>query len=106
MLRRDGFFVIWVPFMHPFHGDDIYRYSPLGLQRLLQDFVILRFESPLWVFTVIGMAVIEFLKRLRLGLLERPVRSLCARLDRLFTKRASQPLSFAAAYRVVAKKKE
>lgn len=26
---------ISVPWMHPFHGDDLWRYSPLGLRRLL-----------------------------------------------------------------------
>ncbi|MDI6631230.1 MAG: class I SAM-dependent methyltransferase, partial [Thermoanaerobacteraceae bacterium] len=35
VLKDGGYFVIWVPFMHPFHGDDFYRYTPLGLQHLL-----------------------------------------------------------------------
>lgn len=104
VLKPGGRFVIWVPFMHPFHGDDTYRYSPLALQHLLQDFTIMRFESPLWAFTVVGMAVTELFKRVRLGGLERPVRNACAWLDGLFTKRASRPLSFAAAYRLVAEK--
>jgi SAM-dependent methyltransferase len=30
VLNVGGQFIIWVPFMHPFHGDDFYRYSPLG----------------------------------------------------------------------------
>lgn len=104
VLKPGGLFIIWVPFMHPFHGDDTYRYTPLGLQHLLRDFTIMRFESPLWVFTVVGMAIISFLKILRLGIFERPIRKLCAWADRLFMKRATRPMSFAAAYRVVAKK--
>src|SRR5712692_5499763 len=61
VLKEGGRFIIWVPFMYPFHGDDFYRYSPLGLRHLLRDFELLSFESPLWVFTVIGLAVIEVL---------------------------------------------
>lgn len=30
VLKTDGQFIIWVQFMHPFHGDDYYRYSPSG----------------------------------------------------------------------------
>jgi len=104
VLKPRGLFVIWVPFLHPFHGDDTYRYSPLGLQYILRDFAIIRFESPLWAFTVVGMAVISLLKQLRLGVLERSVRSICAWMDSLFMKRATRPMSFAAAYRVVAVK--
>lgn len=104
VLKPGDYFVIWVPFMHGFHGDDLYRYTPLGLTHLLQDFLILRFESPLWVFTMIGLLIVAALKRLRLGLMERPIRNLCAWLDRLFTKRMQKPSSLAVAYRIVAKK--
>src|SRR5207249_218504 len=38
VLKTGGQFVIWVPWMHPFHEDDFYRYSPLGLRSLLKDF--------------------------------------------------------------------
>lgn len=104
VLKEGGQFIIWVPFMHPFHGDDFYRYSPLGLRHLLKDFELIAFESPLWVFTVLGFAVIECLKRIRLGFLEPPIRQLCGSLDRLFgnQKRAA---SFANAYRIVARKR-
>jgi len=66
VLKPGGLFIIWVPWMHPFHGDDFYRYSPLGLQHLLREFDIILFDSPLWVFTVVGSAVTEATKRLRL----------------------------------------
>jgi SAM-dependent methyltransferase len=104
VLNVGGKFIIWVPFMHPFHGDDFYRYSPLGLQHLLRDFDLVRFESPLWVFTVVGLAVIEALKRVHLGLAERPIKQVCSGLDRLFARRQKRPASFAAAYRIVAAK--
>jgi SAM-dependent methyltransferase len=108
LLKDDGRFIIWVPFMHPFHGDDFYRYSPLGLQHLLSDFDIVLFESPLQVFTVVGMAGIEMLKRLHLGFVEQPLEQICGALDHIliwFQKR-QRPASFAAAYRIVAYKRK
>jgi len=102
--KGGGQFIIWVPFMHPFHVDDFYRYSPLGLRHLLRDFEIVSFESPLWVFTVVGLAAVEALRRLHLGFLEHPVRRCCGHLDRLFMDQRKGPASFAAAYRLVARK--
>jgi len=107
LLKDDGRFIIWVPFMHPFHGDDFYRYSPLGIRKLLCDFEIILFESPLWIFTVCGLAGIEVLKRLHLGFAEQPIKRLCGSLDQLFMRYQKQnhPASFAAAYRIVACKR-
>jgi len=65
---------------------------------------LVTFESSLWVFTVVGLAVIEALKRVHLGLAERPIKQVCSGLDRLFARRQKRPASFAAAYRIVAAK--
>ena len=105
VLKQEGRFIIWVPFMHPFHGDDFYRYSPIGLEHLLQDFDLIAFDSPLWIFTVVGLAVVEGLKRVRLGFTEQPIKQLCGSLDRLFMQRHKRPSSFAAAYRIIACKR-
>jgi SAM-dependent methyltransferase len=102
VLKVGGRLIIWVPFMHPFHGDDFHRYSPLGLQHLLGDFELLAFESPLWVFTVVGFAAIEACKRVHLGFLERPIKRICTALGRRWTQRQPHPASFAAAYGIVA----
>ena len=104
VLKKNGRFVILVPFMHPFHGGDLYRYSPAGLRHLLGEFDLVKLDTPLWIFTVFGFAATEALKRLHLGFVGRPVRRLCGFLDRLLTARRVQPLSFAAAYMVVARK--
>jgi SAM-dependent methyltransferase len=106
VLKTGGQFVIWVPWMHPFHEDDFYRYSPLGLRSLLKDFDLVAFESPLWVFTVVGMAVEEALKRIHLGLIAQRIRPLCGLIDRVFTRRQKHPASFASAYRIVARKRD
>jgi len=105
VLKAGGQFILWVPFMHPFHQDDFYRYSPLGLEYLLADFEIILFESPLWVFTVVGVALIEALKRAHLGFMERPIKQSSEWLDRRFTRHQKRPASFAAAYRLVAAKR-
>ncbi len=57
ILKPEGLFVIWVPFIHPFHGDDVYRYTHLGIGYLLRDFVIVRLESPFWVFSLLALLV-------------------------------------------------
>ena len=105
VLRDGGEFIIWVPFMHPFHGNDLYRYSPLGLRHLLRDFELLAFDSPLWVFTVVGHAAVEALKRLHLSFVEQPFERCCGLLDRLLMRSQRRPASFAAAYRIVACKR-
>jgi SAM-dependent methyltransferase len=104
VLKVGGQFIILVPFMHPFHGNDFYRYSPLGLEHLLRDFELVAFESPLWVFTVVGLALIEALKRVYLGCAERLIKQLCKWLDHLSTRNQRRPASYAAGYLVVARK--
>ena len=106
VLKVDGQFIIWVPFMHPFHGDDFYRYSPLGLRHLLRDFELVAFESPLWVFSLLGLAMIETLKRAHLGFAEQMIKRMCHSLDHLFTRDQKRPASFAVAYRIVASKQD
>ena len=104
VLKPGGLLIIFVPWMHPFHNDDYYRYSPLGLKHLLGDFEIILFDNPLWVFTVMGTALIEAIKRLRLGFIEKPIKQGCYWLDRRFTQYQKRPASFAAAYRLVMQK--
>ena len=104
ILKPKGLFIVWVPFMHPFHGDDTYRYTPLGLRNLFKDFTILYFDSPLWIFTVLGTALVGLLNRMKMGWMGPFVRRVCAWIDFRFTKRSKRPLSFAAAYRLVLQK--
>ena len=85
-----------------FSGDDFYRYTPLAFERLLAGFRVVRFNTPFWVFSVIGLAVTEMAKRTGLGLLERPIHELAWRLDRLLQPSRQRPRSFAAAYLIVA----
>jgi SAM-dependent methyltransferase len=102
VLQDGGKFIIWVPFLHPFHGNDIYRYTPKGLRHLLSDYEIILFDSPLWVFSIFGIAGVEFLKRIHLGFAKCLIERLTGFLDYHFMRRRKQPASFAAAYRIVA----
>jgi SAM-dependent methyltransferase len=104
VLKQGGKVIIWVPFMHPFHGNDFYRYTPLGLKHLLREFEIVSFDSPLRVFSVIGLALVEVLRRMGLGFAERPIKRLCRLFDFFFAGNRSHPASFAAGYRIVAHK--
>jgi SAM-dependent methyltransferase len=101
----DGRFVIWVPFLHPFHGDDFYRYTPLGLRHLLEGegFEIESIEAPLWAASVMAQILIAPLQRAGLGGLEGPLERAGAWLDARLARFQSRDMSFAAAYLVVAR---
>src|SRR4051794_21520287 len=75
VLRPDGQLVAWVPFLHPFHGDDFYRYTPVGLQFLFAQagLQIEEIEAPLRLFSVLAQVLVAALQRVRLGRLERLV---------------------------------
>ncbi len=104
VLGGSGTLVIWVPFMYPFHGEDYYRYTPLAIKKLLQGFRIIRFDTPLWVFSVVGLVATEIFNRVGMSFLARHVRDLAWWLDRLVQPRRVKPRSFAGAYLIVAVK--
>jgi SAM-dependent methyltransferase len=104
VLRPGGRFVIWVPFLHPYHGDDFYRYTHLGLRRLLSAFEDVAIDSPRSLFTLAGLVLAQSLKRVGLGVVEQPIKRLCAVLDEALDRCRSAPASYAVAYRVVAAK--
>lgn len=102
VLMDDGRMVVWVPFLHPFHGDDFFRFTPLGLQHLARDagFLIDRLEAPLGIFSIVAQMIVLFLKKLRLGALEGRVERVAESLDRAMRRPAGASLGYAAAYRM------
>jgi SAM-dependent methyltransferase len=104
VLGSQGRLVIWVPFLHPFHGDDLWRYTPLGLEVLLggAGFRIASLESPEWVASVTAQMLAELLRRAGLGVLEDPMKRAAAWIDRRLARFQGANLSFARAYLVVA----
>jgi SAM-dependent methyltransferase len=104
VLSTDGRFVIAVPFMHPFHGNDYWRYTPLGLEALLGDagFRIVSLEAPEWILSVIALAVTEILKRVGLRRLGLALRDAARRLDQRLVRFQGTSRSFAQQYVVVA----
>ncbi len=105
VMEPDGRFVIWVPFLHPFHGDDFWRYTPLGLRTLLEDggFSIESIQAPLWVASVVAQAFLVPLAKLGMGGLERPLERGAAWIDARLARFQGPDMSFAAAYLVVAR---
>lgn len=104
VLRPGGRLIILVPFLHPFHGDDLHRFTPLALRRLLHGFAIERFDTPLWIFSLAGVGAAGLLQRFGLPRLGASVRTLGRWLDRVALRGRREPAGFAAAYRIVARK--
>lgn len=105
VLAPEGQLVVWVPFMHPFHGDDFFRFTPLGLQTLLTDagFELHSIENPLWAASVVIQGVVSLTHRFGLQRLEPSLERAAAWLDVRLGSRRRQAAAFAAAYLVVAK---
>ena len=104
VLDPNGLLVIWVPFMHPFHGDDLWRFSPLGLEKVLGDsgFTIASLEAPLGAASVVAQIVAEVFRRIGLRSAEHPLESLGAWIDRTLSKTMGAGKAFAEAFLVVA----
>jgi SAM-dependent methyltransferase len=104
VLRDTGTLVILVPFLHPFHGDDLYRYTPLGLRFLLEGagFRVASIRAPLGFASLVAQAVVTLLRRIGLGLVERPLERAAASFDGALSGGGRRGLAFAAAYLVVA----
>jgi len=103
VLANDAPMVIWVPFLHPFHGDDYYRYTPLGLERLLGDhgFSIRSIEAPLGAASVVGQILVEAARRIGLGRLEGAIERSAEAVDRS-VNRGGRRMGFATHFLVVA----
>jgi SAM-dependent methyltransferase len=105
VLTDGGSFVIWVPFLHPFHGTDYYRYTPLGLRLLLDrgGFTVQAIRAPLWVFSVLAQAVVAVLSRVGMAGVEHALERGAAWLDGRSARFRRPEASFAAAYLVLAR---
>ena len=105
VIRDDGTFVIWVPFLHPFHGDDLWRFTPLGLRKVLGEagFRVESLEAPLGAASVGAQILAEALRRVGLARAERPIERAGAWIDRRITSRlGGDGLAFAEAFLIVA----
>jgi SAM-dependent methyltransferase len=105
VLRSDGQMVIWVPFLRPFHRNDYYRYTPLGLQHLLSTAGLRQesLEAPLGAVTVLATLLLVVLRRFRLGRFQPDLYRAAEWLDRRL-RRIQGKGAFAAYYLVVARK--
>ncbi|MDR7495804.1 MAG: hypothetical protein QN174_02425, partial [Armatimonadota bacterium] len=87
--------------MHPFHGDDYFRFTPLGLRLLFArtGLEVVRLEAPLWAFSVMAQGLVAVVQRLGFGRLERPIEATAGWLDRRL-RSPQRGAAFAAAYLV------
>jgi SAM-dependent methyltransferase len=108
LLAPDGRLVVWVPFLHPFHGDDLYRYTPLGLEHLCAraGLQVRSLTSPLGVTSVFAQVVQAFLQRVGLARLGHALFNGAAIVDGWSSRRRTSPRAFAAAYLLVAQRAE
>ncbi|MGH2635732.1 MAG: class I SAM-dependent methyltransferase [Actinomycetota bacterium] len=108
VLRDRGTLLIWVPFLHPFHGDDLYRYTPLGLRYLLDraGFRTVSIQAPLGLASLFAQALVTALRRMGLSALERPIERAAAWIDGAVSGGTETGSSFAAAYLVKARPAE
>lgn len=108
VLEPGGLLVVWVPFLHPFHATDYYRYTPLGLRHLLDQAGLrcVSIEAPLGLFSIWGQSLVAILQRIGLGRIERVIETVAARLDHLTRSLLRTGLGYAPFYRVVARKPE
>lgn len=103
VLKDQGRLVIWVPFLHPFHSNDYFRYTPLGLQMLMEraNLRMVSLEAPLGLFSLIAQAWIVLFRRVGLGFMEPWLERAAAWVDCRLSP-LQEGMSFAAAYLVVA----
>jgi len=105
VLAPTGRFVVWVPFMHPFHGDDLFRFTPLGLEALFgtAGLHIDSLEAPLWIFSILGQMLAAALQLTGRNRGEVAIERTAAWVDARTTSWRRRGLAFAAAYLVVAR---
>jgi SAM-dependent methyltransferase len=102
VLKPGGTLAVWVPFLHPFHTSDYYRYTPLGLRHLLDGAGLecKSIEAPLGPLTIVTQMLVVGLAKLGLARLGALVRRAATRLDAL----GPSWMGYAAFYRVMATK--
>lgn len=106
VMKAGGRLVILVPFLHPFHGDDVARYSAHGLRKLLSPLLIESLEVPSHVMTIIGVSIGVVFWKLRLYTMCRLARDWLSLGDRVLSSLGLRFESWAHSYLVVARKPE
>jgi SAM-dependent methyltransferase len=106
VLKPEGRLVVWVPFLHPFHGDDLFRYTPIGLRQVLGrcGLEILSLDAPLRAFSVVGQLGVALVRRFGFGSFESGIERVAYWLDRRLARARGSGMSLAAAYLVVARR--
>jgi SAM-dependent methyltransferase len=94
-----------VPFLHPFHGDDVARFTAFGLKHVLQPLVVEQISVPTHVVTLIGLLPSAALQRAGFSRGAARFRDACSAVDVWLTRRGYGFESWAHSYLIVASKR-
>ena len=104
VLRNNAFFFVLVPFLTAFHGQDFWRYTPLGIRKLLDGFQIQELKATTHICANIGDFISTFFWRMKLHFLCGFVRNVSSMLDKLLNAVGITFESYAHTYLIVARK--
>jgi SAM-dependent methyltransferase len=94
-----------VPFLHPFHGDDVARFTAYGLKHVLQPLVVEQISVPTHVVTLIGLLPAAALQRVGFSRSAAWFRDACSAVDVWLTRLGYGFESWAHSYLIVASKR-
>ncbi len=103
VLINGGYVITLVPFMTPFHSNDFWRFTPLGLKKLFENFEIIEFYTPTHIFTKIGHFLDVFMHRLGFKSIGNWIRNTLSRFDKYFNLKGLE--GWAHSYLIICKKK-
>jgi SAM-dependent methyltransferase len=104
VMKRGAPFAALVPFLHPFHGDDVARFTAYGLKSLLAPLVIEQISVPTHVLTLMGLLPSAMLQRAGLPRASAMLRDGCSVMDTWLTRMGLGFESWAHSYLIVASK--
>ena len=104
VMRPGARFAALVPFLHPFHGDDVARFTAYGLRRVLEPLSIDDISVPTHVVTLIGLIPAAALQRAGWPRMAASVRDCCSVVDTWLTRAGWDFRSWAHSYLITASK--
>jgi SAM-dependent methyltransferase len=107
VMKLGAHLIVLIPFLHPFHGDDVARFTAYGLRKLLAPLIIERIETPSHIFTSsLGILIGVVFWKLRLPGISDLARNYLSLGDRWLSRIGLRFESWAHSYLVLASKQE
>jgi SAM-dependent methyltransferase len=106
VMKSGARFAALVPFLHPFHGDDVARFTAYGLRFLFAPLHVDAITVPTHIVTLIGLIPSAALQRVHLSRASAAVRDWSSMIDTWLSRRGFGFDSWAHSYLVTATKAE